>query len=74
MGLTHGNPLQEQYPTTKPQHGAACITITVGFFLHGWTNYVIQAGLDEISVPNFLKHCATSVKDLVVPANIKTIA
>jgi hypothetical protein len=34
----------------------------------------IQAGLDEISLPIFLKHCATSVKYLVVPANMKTIA
>ena len=32
MLLTHGNPLQEQYPTTKPQHGAACIIIAVGCF------------------------------------------
>jgi hypothetical protein len=39
------------------------------------SNQLIQAGLHEISaVPIRLIHCAASGKDLVVPADIKTIA
>jgi hypothetical protein len=38
------------------------------------SNQLIQAGLHEISVPICLIHCAASGKDLVVPADIKTIA
>ena len=43
------------------------------FILRGGTNYVIQAALHEIPVAIFSKkHCAISVKDVGIPADINT--
>jgi len=50
------------------------LTIAVGFYFTWGNELFFQAGLHEITFPIFPKHCAISVKDIDVPADINTTA